>query len=134
MPYTVSWQDPERTIILCQAQGRWTWEEYHHALDQIVRLANSVDYAVNVIVMRMPQSVQPAGLGAPHYQRAVKMLPANVRRNILVTGNKTVANNATILMSKIMNKISKHITILGSLDEAFALIARDQADLTREMS
>lgn len=127
MPYQVYWGDDAQSIIHCEAHGHWTWAEYHQALDQIAQLARSVSYPVYVITLRMPNSHKPSGLGLPHYQRSVKVMPANVRRMVLVTGNQsdTILSNRWI--NTLARSLMKHITIASSMAQAQALIVEERA-------
>jgi hypothetical protein len=38
MLFKVSWDDDPKSMIRCQAEGRWTWDDYHRALDQVVTM------------------------------------------------------------------------------------------------
>lgn len=128
MPYQVYWGDDAQSVIHCEAHGHWSWTEYHQALDQIAQLAKSVPHRVDMISIRMPNSKKPSGLGLPHYQRSVKVMPANVRRMILVTGNQrdTLLSNRWI--NALARNLIKHIIFASSLEEAQAMIAEDRAE------
>ncbi len=132
MPYHVAWADNHQTIILCQADGRWTWEEYHQALDQVAHLAGSVSHRVDLISVRSPSSVQPSGFGVPHFQRAKRVIPVHVCRRVLVTSSSSSTRQSMSMMRALMNHLIKDMTIVTTLEEAYALIEqdRDQAHQT----
>lgn len=50
MSVRVDWYEPEQKNIAYFFEGRWTWEETFLAVDEAVRLLDSVDYPVNLIV------------------------------------------------------------------------------------
>jgi hypothetical protein len=49
MPLRVYWESPEKTIIRCDSTGRWTWDEYHYAVNDIVALMATVTHRVYLI-------------------------------------------------------------------------------------
>ncbi len=125
MPFDISWNDEQQTVILCVAQGEWTWEAYHHGLEQIVQLANGVAHPVYVINIRGATTVTPAGSGIPHYQRAAKIMPANVRQTILVS-NTIRTRIATVFLSGFLRIVRANVIAVPSLEEAYKFIEADR--------
>jgi len=50
MPISVTWDNPEKTVICFTFEERWTWDEYHAAADRISEMVNSVNHRVDLII------------------------------------------------------------------------------------
>ncbi len=127
MQITVFWEDDEKTIIRSESSGHWTWDDYHEAVEKVVMMANSVNYRVDLIISALPGAVAPSGSSMPHYQRAWRIMPKNVRLNIVVNSNtfgRMIINTFTRLNT---GKGGLKVIAAGSLDEARAVIARDRS-------
>lgn len=127
MAISVNWEDGDRSIIRSESGGHWTWDEYHAAVEQVVALANSVNYRVDLIINALPGAVAPLGSSMPHYQRAQRIMPGNVRLNIIINTNtfgRIIINTFTRLNS---GKGGFKVGAAGTVEEALAMIARDRA-------
>ena len=49
MGIKVQWDSPEKRIILAEFDERWTWEEYHAGIEEIVEMIESVPHSVSLI-------------------------------------------------------------------------------------
>ncbi len=49
MEHSVSWYNPERTIIHVKLVGSWTWQDLHHVTEQSNALQDSVMHGTHVI-------------------------------------------------------------------------------------
>lgn len=77
MPMNVTWDDPEKTIIRADILPPMTWQMYDDGVDEIVRLAKSVPYRVDII-NHAGTTPMPPGSPLPHLKRAFRLLPSNV--------------------------------------------------------
>jgi hypothetical protein len=50
MPITVTWDNPEQTIIRLTFEGRWTWDEHRATANHISDLLRDVNAPVDLIV------------------------------------------------------------------------------------
>ncbi|MEZ4669285.1 MAG: hypothetical protein R3E39_15375 [Anaerolineae bacterium] len=126
MPLHVFWDNEEKNIIRCESEGKWTWREYHHALDEIVGMVNAVDYRVDLINSQREGSTMPPGSPIPHFKRAAQAMPPNFAMNIVVISSHVVRVMASV-MSRMPNNDMDSIEMVVSLQDAYALIARDRA-------
>lgn len=126
MPLQVYWIDADKTIIRCDSEGKWTWEEYHAALDQIAAMMRAVSHRVDMINVEGPGSTMPAGSPQPHFARAAKVLPSNVGLNITVV-KSTLGRAMGALMGKLPGDLMRGVRMVGTLEEGLALIAKDRA-------
>src|SRR5690349_1931349 len=87
MALHVYWEDPEKTIIRCDSTGRWTWDEYHGAVVEIIAMMGSVTHRV-YLINTTDDSPMPGGSPQPHFQRAARMFLPNLGINLLVTRSR----------------------------------------------
>jgi hypothetical protein len=127
MTIHVLWDDEAKTIIRSESEGNWTWEEYHESLSQIVQMVQSVNHRVDLIHRRLPGSVRPPSSGMAHYQRAMRILPENTGLNVVINTN-TIARSVANIFTRLYGRRTRGaIVLVGSLEEAYKLIAADRA-------
>lgn len=131
MTMHVYWDNEYKTILRCESEGRWTWEEYHQALNQVVDMIESVPHRVDLMNVPRRGAVTPSGSAMPHFQRALRILPSNTGLNVIV--NTNAFGRAIISMfSKLYGRhTGGNIAAVGTLEEAYALIARTRAGVGR---
>jgi hypothetical protein len=127
MPLHISWDNDEKTIIRCEGEGKWTWDDYHDALNQVMDMAKTVSNRVDLIIVQKPGSITPRGSGQPHYERALKIRPDNFGMNVVIT-QSTLARTMVDIWSKVPgNKLAGQIKLVASLEDAYAVIDQEQA-------
>lgn len=126
MPLKVEWLDTQKTIMGCTGSGTWTWDEYHHALDQIANEFKVTQNRVDLIIMSEPGAIVPKGSSMPHYQRAMRIMPDNLGLLVMVT-NKTFARTIVSIFTKVYpNKDNAKLVMVASLNDAKTRIANDR--------
>jgi hypothetical protein len=130
MTVDMAWDDASETIMLCNSQGNWTWEEYHETLSEIVNLFKQVNHRVDLIIMRGEQATMPSGSPMPHFQRALRIMPSNVGLVVLVNTNANGFARALVSMFSKLFVTKNHATlfIVSSPEEARAKIALHRAE------
>ena len=89
-------------------------------------MMHTVPHRVDLIHLPRPNSRRPSGSGMPHFQRAARMMPPNAGLNIFISSN-TFARAVVNIFSRLYgNQMSKKFVMVGSLEEARALIAKDR--------
>jgi len=60
VPIDVTWDDPRKTIIACEFDAEWTWDDVFAMNREIVQMMESVSHAVRVVInmrgRKFPQS------------------------------------------------------------------------------
>lgn len=130
MTVTMAWDDTDKTIMLCNSQGRWTWEEYHETLSRIVELFKETDNRVDLIITRDPQASMPSGSPMPHFQRAMRVMPPNVGLVALVNTNGFARALVSMFTKLFATTDTATLIIVGSHEEARAKIAAHRAKTT----
>ena len=127
MTVTMAWDDTDKTIMLCNSQGRWTWEEYHETLTQIVEYFKETDNRVDLIITRDPHASMPSGSPMPHFQRAMRVMPPNVGLVALVNTNGFARALVSMFSKLFPTTDTATLIIVGSHEEARTKIAAHRA-------
>lgn len=127
MAVYMAWDDASQTIMRCTSDGKWTWEEYHQTLTQIVELFKKADHRVDLIITREHGSTMPASSPLPHFQRAMQIMPPNVGLVALVNTNAFARTLVSMFSSVFARKTNAKLILVGSLEEARSRIAAHRA-------
>ena len=126
MPLKVEWLDTQKTIMGCTGQGTWTWDAYHEALDDIANKFKATSYRVDLIIMSAPGAIVPKGSSMPHYQRAMRIMPANLGLLVMVTSNTFARTIVSIFTKVYPNKDNVKLIMVPTLSEARIRIMNDR--------
>jgi hypothetical protein len=127
MPLNVFWDNEAKTIIRSEGEGEWTWEEFHEGLQKIVEMMKTVDHRVDLIHNHQPGSKRPSGSGMPHFQRAIRVMPPNVGLTVFVNTNAFARAIVAIFTRVYSKQAGGNFVMVGSLEEAYNLIAKERA-------
>jgi hypothetical protein len=125
MPTRVLWDNDAKTIILNEAEGHWTWDEYHQGVDQIVAMMRSVTHRVDLITVSLPNATMPKGSVVPHFQRALRLLPENAGQLYVVNKDPISRGLAKFFTSLPGSTKQKKSIFVAHVEEARALIAKN---------
>lgn len=127
MPYTIDWDDEEKTIAIQKYSGSLTLEEYYDAVKARIAFISSAAYPVDLIVDVTNANTSVRGLiSASRY--ANKHVPQNQRFVIIVGANyliKMIVNT----ISKIAPQKTKDTHLVDTLDQAYERLAEQRAKL-----
>src|SRR5262245_31383187 len=84
MPVTPKWTDEEHKAVVVSYTGRWTWEEYDLATDQIIEMLQQAGHPVIVILDASGSPYPPSPAALPHFQRAWEKLSPYMQHVIVV--------------------------------------------------
>ncbi|MBL8154546.1 MAG: hypothetical protein JNM70_10205, partial [Anaerolineae bacterium] len=119
------WEDEDKTILICRANGSWKWEEYHLAVEAIAELIASVPHRVDLITLRGAGIVMPRGSSVPHFMRPTRIMPPNLGKNILVIEGAEFGYAAQA-MRLFFKAVGSQFVLMNSFEDAHALIAADR--------
>lgn len=126
MPVRLNWFDAEETILLFEFEGRWTWEEFYITHAEFNRLLQARDYMVYTII-----DLRNSGLYVPpnaltHTRNIADRQQPNAGITVFVSSNRFLQ-----LLFKtgttIHANFARYFRMVGTLDEAEALIAAEKA-------
>lgn len=131
MPVTFEWLDEERTIALTTMSGGWTWDEFGSISQQYREDLKTINHPVYEIIVfdQMARSWLPPN-AISYGRNLLRSQPDNIIMSIAVTRNTFLRNMINMLMN--LTQSSYKIAIVGTLDEAHALIAERKQDAVQE--
>ncbi len=50
MPIKLQWHNPSETVIFMALETPWTWETYHHAVEEMMDVLHHTDRRVDIII------------------------------------------------------------------------------------
>jgi hypothetical protein len=127
MPMHVYWDDEAHTIIRTEGEGAWTWDEFHRTMDEVIRMMRMVNHRVDLINLRLPGAKTPEGSAMPHFQRAMRTMPANLGLNVQVSTSAFGRLMVALFTRLYGSRPGGRVVMVASLEEARAKIAEDRA-------
>ena len=122
MPLAVTWDDSEHTIIRVWANNTWTWDDWHHALDQMIDMVGSTARQVDFIYGSTPGTHIPHAQSMSHYQRGLRPMPENAGSHMIVN-DKLFARTIMLLFFKTQgDAVRGQFQVVPTLDDARAHI------------
>lgn len=131
MPYQVTWDDEEKTIVVQTYSGKVLVEEYYNAVDKSAQLLSSVNHTVDLIMDLTDMKSDLKGfLTAVSY--ANKKVPSN-QRLVTVVGANRFAQTMAKIAGTIAPKATENVYFVDTLEEAHRVItkycqAQDQSE------
>lgn len=116
MGITVSWDNPEMTIIRYDFEGRWTWGEFYAATSKAGALRNNIEHEVHVIGNFEDSENPPTG-AVLHVRRALQISPKNVG-TIIIAGGGAFINGLVPMLNMIPEMKRSKFVVAKSLDDA----------------
>lgn len=126
MPLKVEWLDVQHSIMVCTGHDTWTWDDYHTALEDIAAQFRAAVDRVDLVIMREKGATMPKGSAMPHYQRAMRIMPASVGLMVMVTDNSFARTIVSIFSRVYPNKDNVKLVMVASLSEAKTRIHQDR--------
>ncbi len=130
MPFDVTWYDEEHTIIRILIHGRPMWEEYHEAIDKVIK---ELDASPHRIDMVLDDKVgMPPGNPMPHLKAALDKATKypNLGMSMAVS-ERSVALFPSLMMETAGRlydiDLKRYGLFVKSMDEAVAVIQADRA-------
>lgn len=125
MPVRVYWDNPEKTIIVREMSGEWTWEDYGRAIGQVNEYLNQVHYTVDIIVdCRESNSLPSGALG--NLSSSNKTYPQNIGQQVIVATSYFIQLFAQMLQQYMPDK--KHLfAFVNNMEDAYKLIEENKS-------
>jgi len=123
MAINVVWDDDLQTILRWDFEQDWTWEDFHAAFDQSVKIAGSKKERVDVIPYLAQSKLVPPNT-LMQFNRVSRLSPPNTNL-IVITGGTTLVN-AMISMFRSVYRVNTWRTA-ATLEDARAIITQDRA-------
>ena len=130
MPFDVSWYDEAQTIIRILVHGRPTWEEYHEAIDKVIK---ELEASPKRIDMVLDDKVgMPPGNPMPHLKAALDKATKHPNLGMSMSvSERSVALFPSLMMETAGRlygvDLKRYGRFVKSMDEAVNIIQADRA-------
>ena len=122
MSITVTWDNPERTVLRYEFTGVWQWDEFNKALDQAEKMLASVGHIVDVIADFQASGCVPTETLA-RLAYVAGSRPVNLGANVLV-GSQVFNTTTFTVFGNYFGDVARSYQMAHSLDRARALLAK----------
>ncbi len=113
----IQWDSPDKRIILAQFDERWTWDEYHAGIEQIVEMIEGVPHSVSLINTLADGRFLPFG-ALSQVIRGYRRVPENMDWIVIVGAHRFFRLFIRSLQRIAPNSPAKTIRFAQSLIEA----------------
>jgi hypothetical protein len=117
----VTWGNPEKTYTVFKFSGKWTWDEYHAAIQKGIDLTEGIPYNVNILLDLSECNLFPNNM-LSHFGTSMQRPPRDFDLAVIVTTSGFVQTFATII-DKVYGKKGTRFKVVKTVAEAHALLA-----------
>lgn len=124
------WDNDERTVMLCEITGSWTWDEMYQTLEKIKKVTDAADYEIGAILDVSQGISVPGGTiftptALEHAKRMLKMGEGGTGPVVIVGANPMIR---TIYQTfhNLDRKALGNVRFAATVDEARAMLAQRQ--------
>lgn len=122
MGINISWVNEERTIAQYTFDGRWTWDQLYHAVQEVKVMLNSVSHQVDIVIdLRKNHSVPPGAL--THLRSVTLGASPNWGMGVFV-GVNTFIRTLLRTFITVYPRLGERYAVADSVESALALIAQ----------
>ena len=130
MPITVTWDNPEQTIIRLTFEGRWTWDEHRATANQISDLLRDVNAPVDLIVDF--QSTHVPDNAIRYTEAGIAFFWHPQTRMTVLVGVQGFIRTLLMLFIQTYPQRAQQFFFAGTVEHAYDVLARQQLALAAE--
>ena len=116
------WDNDEQTVLLCEVDGRWTWDEMFKMLNAIKKITDNADREIGAIVDVRNGLNFPSGslLSVDNFERAKQILKMGEGGTgpIVVVGANSVVKTIYSTMSSLNQQAADKIHFADTTKQA----------------
>ncbi len=130
MPFDVTWYDEAHTIIRMLIHGRPTWDEYHEAIDKLLKELQASSQRIDLVLD--DKVGMPPGNPMPHLKAALDKATQYPNLGMSMTvSDRGIALFPSLIMETVGRlygvDLKRYGRFVKSMDEAVAIIEADRA-------
>jgi hypothetical protein len=129
--YRLSWYNPQKTIIVLEITGPWTWDEAFRVIPLLNRMVEAQPHPVYSLYYYrvVSASLLPKGAGLTNLRKLVEFDPPNEKLVIFIRQD-TLTRNFMSLVSRVygLRQVLQKYRFVASWEEALRQVAADQAE------
>lgn len=122
MPINVRWADPEKTIVVYEYAGSWTWDELYEATRTVESWTDGKTHIVPVVHDLTGSRMLPKDVFF-HGQRLSVQLPEGA--TAVIVGAGSFARIVIDTLRRLNRSFEQQYKTASTLDEAVALIKKE---------
>lgn len=126
MSIQAGWDDANKTTFLWVFEGSWTWLDYNATLDHCNKLAQEVNYPIDVIVDFRASSMFPSHI-LSNLRGSKATQPEKLGKVVVVGGNLFV-RNLLEAVNKLLRFLANRISFADSTEEARKILTRQREE------
>lgn len=131
MGIKVTWDNPEKNIILLTYKDPWTWNDYYKAAEKVEVMGQLVNYPIVGVISDFTQTRSIPANAVFHFTRsATAMSTAKHPALFVMVDAKGILQIINVTMCKLYPKAAEKVQCVGSLDTARAMLAKCQIATT----
>jgi hypothetical protein len=123
---TVDWLDDEKTVLIYQIYGKWTWEEFYRAFEKARTMMASVPHTVHAITIPRDDAARhhiPSNI-LTHFPIITRRLPTNAgMAAMVITGFSPLWRSMYNTVVMLHPPFGRRVAMVASEEEGLARIA-----------
>lgn len=129
--YTISWYDPEKTILICEVVERWSWDESYEVILKMNEWLSTVQHGVySVFHFQRNASLLPQGKTAIADMRKLMNTEHPNDQLIILVGASSLVTTLVNMAGQVygMRKILSRFRFVQSFDEALRAVEKHKSE------
>jgi hypothetical protein len=122
------WDNEEKTIMLCEFQQRWTWDDLFDTLNAIKKVTENAEREIGAIVDLRSGTTFPGGsfLSADNFEKAKRVLKMGDGGTgpIVIVGANSIVKTIYSTMAGLNSTAASNIHFADSLKQARAYLEK----------
>jgi hypothetical protein len=128
MPISVKWDNDKKTVVHYEFNGKWTWEEYHSAIQQAYEMVKELPYIVNMILDFRFANVLPSN-ALSIFGRSMKTPPKEFDLALIVSKSGFIEAIYNVFR-RLNGKMAEKLVLVRTIEEARSVLADYDAKRT----
>jgi len=129
MAIELYWDNDERTVMLCEIRGDWTWEQMYDTLDKIKKVTDKVTTPVAAIIdisdgVSIPGGSFLTSAAFEHAKNMLKMGESGTGPMVIVGAGSVIKTAYKMFTGMAQGKALSNIAFTDTADQARAQLAR----------
>ncbi|MEP7293850.1 MAG: hypothetical protein ABI835_18830 [Chloroflexota bacterium] len=125
MPIHVSWGNEQKTYTIFRFVGKWTWDEYHHAVAEGFELVKDIPNTVNILIDMMECRLFPQNL-LSHFRSSMSQPPRPFDLAVIVTSSGFIEVLANTI-DRLYGKEKTRFKVARSVEKGRQMLAEHDA-------
>lgn len=122
------WDNDEQTVMLCEIEGAWTWDDLYDVLNRVKKVTDKAQHEIAAIVhvsggVKIPGGSIFTPAAFDHAKRMVKMGEGGTGP-VVIVGASPVIKTAYETFRTIDRRATGNIHFAASVDEARQILTR----------